>query len=388
MFNVKKLLFLAFFLPSAAYSSGIFNPGSGGGGGGGSGSPLEVFSNFDGVKSSPTLSISVGDPLKLTVSGSTAVVTVDFSTVASRGDVILLQNTLQSGSTFYVSSGTVRGPFHVNAVPDAGANGMATGLSVSLQTNKFSPDSKIVLRTDTGVCANCDALTLRASDKADDGTEHVEIMLNPSAATGDGVGGEEANFRVRDVSGSHIYSSRANSKITSVLAHSFTSTATFNYAVVDGAGLAGTSGQVLTSNGDATYPTWQTSSGGVTGSTVPITLVYLGGGSAIAAGVEASTACTTIPFALTLSSWSVIAMPPSVSGSISVTIRKSAVATPSTFSAMSAGGNQPSMTSSLRDDGTPTSWTSTALAAGEMVCGEVTSATSVTKAVVTLWGYR
>lgn len=75
--------------------------------GGGGGSPLEVFSNFDGVRSSPTLAISVGDALKLSASGSTATVTVDFSSVPSRSDVILNQSSLQSGATFYVSSGTI-----------------------------------------------------------------------------------------------------------------------------------------------------------------------------------------------------------------------------------------------------------------------------------------
>jgi len=82
--------------------------------GGGGASSLEVFSTFDGTRSSPTASISIGDALKLSVTGSTAVVTVDFSSVPSRSDVILNQNTLQSGSTFYVSSGTVNGTLIVN----------------------------------------------------------------------------------------------------------------------------------------------------------------------------------------------------------------------------------------------------------------------------------
>jgi len=89
-------------------SSGNVQEGSCGGGGSGT-STLEVFSNFDATRSSPTASISVGDSLKLSVTGSTAVVAVDFSSVTSRSDVILLQNTLQTGATFYVSSGAVNG---------------------------------------------------------------------------------------------------------------------------------------------------------------------------------------------------------------------------------------------------------------------------------------
>ncbi|TXH55075.1 MAG: hypothetical protein E6Q97_09575 [Desulfurellales bacterium] len=49
--------------------------------GGGSGSPIEVFSNFDATRSSPTLSFSIGDSMFLGVSGSTAVLNVDISSV-------------------------------------------------------------------------------------------------------------------------------------------------------------------------------------------------------------------------------------------------------------------------------------------------------------------
>lgn len=51
--------------------------------GGGGASSLEVFSTFDAESSSPTASIGIGDSLKLTVTGSTAVIAVDFSSVAS-----------------------------------------------------------------------------------------------------------------------------------------------------------------------------------------------------------------------------------------------------------------------------------------------------------------
>lgn len=49
--------------------------------GGGSGSPLEVFSNFDATRTSPTLSISIGDSLLMGVTGSTAALNVDISSV-------------------------------------------------------------------------------------------------------------------------------------------------------------------------------------------------------------------------------------------------------------------------------------------------------------------
>lgn len=98
-------------LPSADGTSGqaIITDGSGTlsfttiAGGGGGASSLEVFSNFDATRTSPTASISIGDTLKLTVSGSTAIINVD------PASVIMSTNGLQSGATFYVSSGTVAG---------------------------------------------------------------------------------------------------------------------------------------------------------------------------------------------------------------------------------------------------------------------------------------
>lgn len=110
-------------LPSADGTSGqaITTNGSGvlsfttiSGGGGGGASVLEVFSNFDGTRSSPTASISIGDTLKLSVTGSTAVINVD------PANVILSTNSLQSGATFYVSSGTVAGNISVGSATVAG----------------------------------------------------------------------------------------------------------------------------------------------------------------------------------------------------------------------------------------------------------------------------
>lgn len=81
--------------------------------GSGTATPLEVFSSFDATRTSPTASISIGDGLKLTVIGSTAIINIDFSSATSRSDVILNRNTLQTGSTFYVSSGSVNGQLNV-----------------------------------------------------------------------------------------------------------------------------------------------------------------------------------------------------------------------------------------------------------------------------------
>ncbi len=107
---VKKLLLsilmsgMATIAAAAGCGQTVFNPFTGKldcigtpSSGGGGGSPLEVFSNFDGVKSSPTLSISLGDAIKLSVSGSTAIFNVDFSSVVSQSDLSLYMT--QSSST-------------------------------------------------------------------------------------------------------------------------------------------------------------------------------------------------------------------------------------------------------------------------------------------------
>lgn len=130
------------------------------------------------------------------------------------------------------------------------------------------------------------------------------------------------------------------------------------------------------------------SSGGISGSTTSITLVFDGAGSAISSGVDASTTCATIPFAATISSWTAIVPPPSASGSISVSIRKASFTNFPTFTEMSSGGNPPSLSSSNKNAAAVASWSSALISQGDVVCGEVTSATTVQRAVISLWAVR
>ena len=117
---------VSWILPNADASGCFQSDGSGNisiascGSGSGGASSLEVFSNFDAVKSSPTASIAIGDALKLSVSGSTGVITVDFSSVTSRSDAILNRNTLQAGSTFFVRAGNITN--QGLSVTDSGSN--------------------------------------------------------------------------------------------------------------------------------------------------------------------------------------------------------------------------------------------------------------------------
>lgn len=107
-------------------------------GGGGGSSSLEVFNNFDATRSSPTASIGLSNAFRGTVSGSTYTFRINFSSVASVSELdnyltkssatatylqaesdphsILNQNTLQSGATFFVSSGNVAGQLSVQTI--------------------------------------------------------------------------------------------------------------------------------------------------------------------------------------------------------------------------------------------------------------------------------
>lgn len=79
--------------------------------GGGGGNPLEVFSNFGGGRSSPTVSIGIGQSLTLVVSGSTASINVNPSSVTTLGQTIEVAE-ISDISTNYVSFSS----FNANAL--------------------------------------------------------------------------------------------------------------------------------------------------------------------------------------------------------------------------------------------------------------------------------
>lgn len=94
-----------------------------GSGGGGGTSALQVTQS--GVQiTSPTASMNFnGTFFSLAGSGSTSTIAVSGSSVTLQAqNVIFLTSSLQNGSTFYVSSGTVNGQFSVNGTVDAESN--------------------------------------------------------------------------------------------------------------------------------------------------------------------------------------------------------------------------------------------------------------------------
>ena len=67
---------------------------------------------------------------------------ISLSTVtAGATNYIFNQNTLQSGATFYVSSGTIQGQFSVDSFPSSGAGSLTTTSKLNLSGNSFSEGS-------------------------------------------------------------------------------------------------------------------------------------------------------------------------------------------------------------------------------------------------------
>lgn len=137
----------------------------------------------------------------------------------------------------------------------------------------------------------------------------------------------------------------------------------------------GSSGQVLTTNGNQTL-NWQS---GVTGSTLAIGITIDGGGSAIVAG---STRSITIPFGCTVSSWTVLA---DQSGSISVHVSSCTFANYPTLSNISGAGNSPSLSSQQKNSATPSSWSQTTINRGDIISFIVDSASTVQWVNIVLW---
>jgi hypothetical protein len=125
------------------------------------------------------------------------------------------------------------------------------------------------------------------------------------------------------------------------------------------------------------------SSGIVSNQVVAINFVIDGGGSAITTG---SKGFLEVPFAMTITGWTIVA---DVSGSIVVDVNRATYAAfdPATMASI-AGTELPTISSALKgQDLSLSSWT-TSLAAGNILEFEVDSASTVTKATVSIRGTR
>lgn len=152
--------------------------------------------------------------------------------------------------------------------------------------------------------------------------------------------------------------------------------------VVGDSGSGGTKGLVPAPGaGDAAANKFLKASGAFTTvpATVGITFVIDGGGSAITTG---SKGFLIIPKGGTINQWTVVA---DQSGSIVVDVKRSTYSGfPTTTSIVGGSGNKPTLSSAQKNQATPTSWTSTSIADGDVLEFNVDSATTVTRITLML----
>lgn len=117
----------------------------------------------------------------------------------------------------------------------------------------------------------------------------------------------------------------------------------------------------------------------VAGSTGTIGITVDGGGSAIVAG---STRSITIPYACTISSWTLIG---DASGSISIHISTSTFGNYPTLSNISSAGISPNLSSQQKNASAPSSWSTTTLTQGTIISFVVDSASTVKWVNLVLW---
>jgi len=154
-------------------------------GGGGSGSPLEVFSNFVGKRSSPTLSIGLDATMTMSVTGSTAVIGVNLGSTNTWSAMQTFSSA--TAANFYASTITIGSP---------NTSFPATPLSIIQSTNTYLQE--VIQNTSTGTSASGNLLIV--SDKGTNLTNYLDMGI---------VSAEYNAFGFSDVlsTGAYLYTS-------------------------------------------------------------------------------------------------------------------------------------------------------------------------------------
>lgn len=349
---------------------------------------------------------------------SLAFASTPLGTVNSNTSILLDTGTLQSGATFYVSSGTVNGAFHVlngNSVYDfnnggsvftdssegnildlrdskahgccnsfkVNAEGLSAGGSYTTwMTHTFNSNSEAVAVAGTTVLTmggGLDKAILLPTNYEINYGGNQETTQSFEASPSPGI----LRILLDNNSTSHsMLIADGNLEVGSI------SDTTPAYKL-DVNGVVRSTGAIVTSfgsgvvqsdaNGNLSSSVLSAANGSVIGSTVPIGINYDGGGSAIVAG---STRSVTVPFACVISSWTVVA---DQSGSLSLHVSSSTYANYPTLSNIVGSGNGPSLSSAQKNAATPSSWNTTTIPAGTVLSFVLDSASTVTWANVILW---
>jgi hypothetical protein len=107
-------------------------------------------------------------------------------------------------------------------------------------------------------------------------------------------------------------------------------------------------------------------------------LVIDGGGLAITTGIKGY---LEVPFACTVNTWTLLA---DQSGSITVDVYSDTYANYGTNTSMVGAGTKPAIASATKAQSAPSSWTTTSIAAGNIIGFNVTAATTVTRVTISL----
>ena len=111
---------------------------------------------------------------------------------------------------------------------------------------------------------------------------------------------------------------------------------------------------------------------------IGIEFVIDGGGAAITTGIKGY---LEVPFACTVNTWTLLA---DTSGSITVDVYSDTYANYGTNTSMVGTGTKPAIASATKAQSSPASWTTTTIAAGNIVGFNVTAATTVTRVTISL----
>ena len=103
-----------------------------------------------------------------------------------------------------------------------------------------------------------------------------------------------------------------------------------------------------------------------------------GGGSTIATGIKGY---LEVPFACTVNTWTLLA---DTTGSVAIDVYSDAYASYGTNTSMVGAGTKPAIASATKAQSAPASWTTTSIAAGNIIGFNVTSVSAVTRVTISL----
>ena len=103
-----------------------------------------------------------------------------------------------------------------------------------------------------------------------------------------------------------------------------------------------------------------------------------GGGATIATGIKGY---LEVPFACTVNTWTLLA---DTTGSVTIDVYSDAYASYGTNTSMVGAGTKPAIASATKAQSAPASWTTTSIAAGNIIGFNVTSVSAVTRVTISL----